>query len=229
MTKTPDPLAPGEYEGQPMPNSLFFVFDGVDGAGKTTQIERFQDWLTVQGHATAICRDPGTTALGEQIRNLLLESHDLEIGNRAEMLLYMAARAQLVEEFIRPALERGETVISDRYLLANVVYQGHAGGLDPQTLWQIGAVATDDISPTHTFVLDVAPQAAQLRREKDRDPDRLERRGLPYFERVRQGFLTEARIDPNAISIIDASQPPDQVERQVRAKSERFIGEASSR
>src|SRR5688572_15800240 len=106
---------------------MFFSFDGVDGVGKSTQIQLFCQWLRESGRDVVICRDPGSTPLGEQIRSILLDSHDLAIDRRAEMLLYMAARAQLVEQVIRPALAAGQTVISDRFLIANIVYQGHAG------------------------------------------------------------------------------------------------------
>ena len=108
---------------------MFFSIDGGDGTGKSTQIERFCAWLESLGREVVTCRDPGSTPLGEAVRELLLNRHDLSIHRRSEMLLYMAARAQLVEEVIRPALDEGKTVVSDRYLLANVVYQGHAGGL----------------------------------------------------------------------------------------------------
>jgi dTMP kinase len=108
---------------------MFFSFDGIDGVGKSTQLRLFCEWLADQGLAPVVCRDPGSTPLGEQIRRVLLESKEsTPIGPRSEMLLYMAARAQLVDEVIRPALEAGRTVVSDRFLLANIVYQGYAGG-----------------------------------------------------------------------------------------------------
>ena len=139
---------------------MFFSFDGIDGVGKTTQMQLFCDWLQTSGHDVVSCRDPGGTPLGDAIRELLLHRHDLAISRMAEMLLYMAARAQLVEEVIRPALAAGKTVVSDRYLLANVVYQGHAGGLDVATIWQIGTQITGGVEPALTFVLDMPPAAA---------------------------------------------------------------------
>ena len=207
-----------------MPKPVFFVFDGVDGAGKTTQIQRLRQWLSSQGHTVQICRDPGTTDLGEKIRQLLLDPHGVAIGLRAEMLLYMAARAQLVEEIVRPALLAGKSVISDRFLLANVVYQGHAGGLDPALLWQIGETATAGIRPTLTFVLDIDPSEAARRQQMP--PDRLEQRGRAYFQRVRQGFLDEARRDAAGIAVIDANQTPDQVAAAVRQAAHRAMGSA---
>src|SRR5690349_9075923 len=116
---------------------MFFSFDGVDGTGKSTQIRLLAEALQQRGRTVVTCRDPGGTALGERLREILLGHHDTPIHRRAEMLLYMASRAQLVEELIRPALAAGKKVISDRYLLANVVYQAHAGGLDPADVWQV--------------------------------------------------------------------------------------------
>src|SRR5687768_15470810 len=109
---------------------MFLTLDGLDGAGKSTQVALLREWLASQGREVITCRDPGTTAIGEAIRHVLLDHRHASMSRRAEMLLYMAARAQMVEETIGPALAAGKTVISDRYLLANVVYQGHAGGLD---------------------------------------------------------------------------------------------------
>ena len=133
---------------------MFFSIDGGDGTGKSTQIALFCEWLSERGHDVVTCRDPGSTPLGEAIRNLLLDRDDLPIDRRSEMLLYMAARAQMTEEVIRPALEQGKTVVSDRYLLANVVYQGHAGGLDVDTLWQVGRIATGGLTVDLAIVLD---------------------------------------------------------------------------
>src|SRR5688572_12111153 len=118
---------------------MFFSFDGIDGGGKSTQVQLFVEALRAGGLDVVVCRDPGSTALGERVRELLLACDDQTvIGRLSEMFLYMAARAQLVDEVIRPALEAGKIVVSDRYVLANVVYQGHAGGLEPESIWQVG-------------------------------------------------------------------------------------------
>ena len=136
----------------------------------------------------------------------------------------MTARVQLVEEVIRPALAAGKTVISDRYLLANVVYQGHAGGLKPEHIWQVGEVATDGILPELTFVLDLNPEAAAARRVGD--PDRVEGRGDEFLREVRDGFLREAELREDIV-IIDASAAPEDVQNQIQsAASKRFaLGE----
>src|SRR5687768_8133459 len=133
---------------------MFFSFDGIDGAGKSTQLRLFCERLRAHGLDVVVCRDPGSTELGERIRDIVL-SHDgaTPIARRSEMLLYMAARAQLVEEVIRPALAAGKIVVCDRFLLANIVYQGHAGGLDVSDVRQVGAIATDGVLPDCVFLL----------------------------------------------------------------------------
>lgn len=194
---------------------MFFSFDGIDGAGKSTQIERFCAWLTAEGHDVFACRDPGSTPAGEQIRHLLLDHQQWPIGRRCEMLLYMAARAQLVEEQIVPALDAGRVVVCDRFLLANVVYQGYGGGLDVESLWQIGHYATAGVSPDLTFLLDLDPQVAAGRIA--RTLDRMEQQGDDFRTRIREGFLREARRRPEAIVVIDAARPADTVQAEIRA------------
>ncbi|QDU96867.1 dTMP kinase [Lignipirellula cremea] len=193
---------------------MFISFDGVDGAGKSTQIQLCREWLESSGRQVLVCRDPGSTQLGESLRAIVLESRQTLIARRAEMLLFMAARAQLVEEVIRPALAAGQTVLSDRFLLANVVYQGHAGGLDPQAIRRVGEVAIDNVRPDYTLVLDIDPQHASTRFE--REPDRMEAQGLSYLQQVRAGFLREA-ADDSTITVIDASGSIEQVSRSVQA------------
>jgi len=200
---------------------MFFSFDGIDGTGKTTQIEQFSDWLTQQGHDVVVCRDPGSTKLGEAIRAILLEKHEMQISRMAEMLLYMAARAQLVEEVIKPSLAAGKTLVSDRFLLANVVYQGHAGGLDVNRLWEIGAFITQATQPDLTFLLDMPPASAQQRIQ--RELDRMEQHGHDFRERLRAGFLAEAARRPDRIVVIDASRSIDDVHAQVRAAAESVL------
>jgi dTMP kinase len=193
---------------------MFLSIDGCDGTGKSTQMTRLVGWLRSLGIDVVTCRDPGSTPLGEAVRELLLNRTDLRIDRRSEMLLYMAARAQLVEEVIRPALAEGKTVVSDRYLLANVVYQGYGGGLDVDALWDVGGVATDGLMPDLTVLLDMPSDAAAARLE--RTLDRMEQQGDAFHARVREGFLTEAACRPDDIVVIDASADVDAVELAVR-------------
>ncbi len=169
--------------------------------------------MRAQGRTVTQCRDPGSTPLGERIRDLLLTHDDsVSIHRRSEMLLYMAARAQLVEEIIRPALDRGEVVISDRYLLANIVYQGHAGQLPLEQVRTVGQVTIDGVAPDAVFVLDMSVGAADARMA--RELDRMEEQGAEFRRRLREGYLAEAAVDP-AIHVIDASRSIDEVHESI--------------
>jgi len=192
---------------------LFFSFDGIDGAGKSTQLALFHQWLRQQGHDVVVCRDPGTTQLGEAVREILL-SATYRIDYRAEMLLYMACRAQLVQEVIRPALATGKTVISDRFVLANVVYQGCAGDVAAEEIWCVGKIATQALLPNLTFVLDLDPAEAARRLPERRD--RMEQRGADYFTDVRRGFLQEAARFPDSNVVINAALDIDEIQRQIQ-------------
>lgn len=193
---------------------MFISFDGVDGVGKSTQTELFVEWLREQGRTVVTCRDPGSTELGERLRTLVLKASDIKIDAESEMLLYMAARAQLVAEVIEPALAAGQVVVSDRFLLANVVYQGHAAGLDPQSIWDVGNVATAGQQPDLTIVLDMPLEKAVSR--IGRELDRMEAKGSEFLQRVRQGFLTEAERAPEQIKVINADQEIEQVQADIR-------------
>jgi dTMP kinase len=199
---------------------MFFSFDGLDGVGKTTQINLFIEWLRAAGRDVVRCQDPGSTPLGETIRGILL-GHNVPISLVSEMLLFMAARAQLVADVIRPAIERGHTVVSDRYLLANVVYQGHAGGLDINVIRRIGEVVTLGIMPDLVFLLDMSPQSAAGRIQ--RQADRMESQGELYQARLRQGFLAEAAADPGRIVVIDAAREIEAVQNDIRAAASRVL------
>jgi dTMP kinase len=194
---------------------MFFSFDGIDGVGKSTQIKLFCDWLRERGEEVVECRDPGSTAVGEAVREILLQRHDLALGRMAEMLLYMAARAQLVEQVIQPALAAGKTVVSDRFLLSNVVYQGHAGGLEASELWKLGQFITRGIEPDLTFLLDMPPEAAAGRIQ--RELDRMELRGDIFRQQLRVGFLAEAERRPDRIAVIDASRSIEEVQAEIHA------------
>lgn len=199
---------------------VFLSLDGIDGCGKSTQGQRLGQWLEAQGHTVVSCRDPGGTALGDQLRGILLEQKQ-SLSPPAEALLFMASRAQLVAEIVRPALDRGDTVVSDRFLLANVVYQGYGGGLDPRQLWEAGRLSTGGLEPDLTIVLDLPISVARARRS--RAPDRVESRGDDYHERVRQGFLTEARQQPGRIAVLDAAAALEAVHERIVQEVRRVL------
>lgn len=209
-----------------MQTPMFISFDGVDGTGKSTQIRLFRGWLEQRNHAVEVCRDPGSTPLGEMLRGIVLQNSQVPIERTSEMLLYMASRAQLVRQVIRPALAAGKTVISDRFLLANVVYQGYAGGLDVEQLWQVGEVAIGGLHPDLTVVLDLDVAAARQRIE--RDLDRMEAQGVDFLERVRRGFLQESRLTHERIVVVNANQPVEAVQNNIRTVVTEFLNEQTT-
>ncbi len=194
---------------------MFISLDGIDGAGKSTQIDLLRTHLESKGATVKCFRDPGSTALGEAVREILLHREDIPLANTAEMLLYMAARAQLVAEQLQPALASGATAICDRYLLANVVYQGVAGGLNVDDLWSVGRCATAGLSPNVTIVLDIDPDVAFQRIQ--RGPDRLEKRGIEYFKLVRRGFLEQLHQVGGRYFVVDAEQDILKIHRDIAA------------
>jgi dTMP kinase len=196
----------------------FISLDGLDGSGKSTQSRMLLEWLHERGIDAVRCCDPGSTVLGDKLRAILLDHRD-EISLRAEAMLFMVSRAELIEKIIRPSLANGTVIICDRFLLANVVYQGHAGGLDPEELWRIGHFATCGLEPDITYVLDMPIELAQTRRKSV--ADRLEARDRAYHDRVREGFLYEARLQPEKIEVVDASGPVDVLQYWLR---ERILG-----
>jgi dTMP kinase len=193
---------------------FFLSLDGLDGTGKSTQCRMLCDWLRARGWEVTACIDPGGTAVGARLREIVLH-HRGELALPCEALLFMASRAQLVREVIRPALAAGHVVVSDRFTLANVVYQGHAGGLDPERLWEVGSLATGGLEPDLTLVLDLPPETARARR--DRPDDRMESRIDPV--RVREGFLAEARRRPERVRVLDASPSVEAVQEAIRREA----------
>jgi len=186
----------------------FISLEGVDGVGKSTQIERLAAHLRASGQQVLCVRDPGSTELGSRLRSILLES-DLQMHRRSEAMLFMASRCEMIETTIRPALEQGQTVISDRFLLSNVVYQSVDGGVPASTLWKLGNLANDGLRPDLTVLLDMSAAAALKR--LDRDTDRMESRGVEYLESVRQGFLAQLPQASERYAVVNADQDPEAV------------------
>ncbi len=200
---------------------MFLVLDGVDGAGKSTQLERLARWMHDSGLSVVTCRDPGSTALGDQIRELVLQRSAIAIDPRSEMLLFMVARCQLVQETIRPALAAGNVVICDRFQMSTLVYQGHAGDVPLDEIRAVGQLATGGLEACHTFVLDLPPAVALSR--ISRGLDRMESRGLPYLERVRKGFMAEGRRAAARCTLIDATRSVEEIAVEIREHTQRLL------
>ncbi len=185
--------------------AMFITFEGPEGSGKSTLVSALAARLAKEGVDVLTTREPGSGEVGKSIRDLLLSGGDLD--DRCELFLFLADRAQHVATLIRPALEQGQTVLCDRFTDSTVVYQGYGRGLDLPYLRQMNTFATDHLVPQITFLLDIDP-AVGLSRITEKD--RLDDESLAFHERVRAGFLTEAKFD-SRWRVIDASQSPGQV------------------
>ncbi|MFO0782728.1 MAG: dTMP kinase [Phycisphaerales bacterium] len=193
----------------------FLVFDGPDGSGKSTQFRRFADAARAAGLDVLEVREPGGTAIGEQIRTVLLDPQNTDITLRTEMLLYMASRAQLFEQVILPALTRGTLVLADRFTSSTLAYQGTAGGLNEEEILAVGQVATGNRWPDLTVVFDVDTAVAMGRLSPLLD--RMEQKGAEFHAKVRRGYLEQSRRWPERYRVVDSSVDPDAVTRAVQA------------
>ena len=197
------------------------AFEGVEGAGKSTQLELLRQTLEKAGHRVVTTREPGGTPVGEQVRSILLDRAST-LHPRAEALLFAAARAELVEQVIGPALGRGEVVLCDRYLDSSLAYQGVARGLGLGAVAAVNRFATAGLVPDLVVLLRLDP-AEGLARGRG-SPDRIEGQDLEFHQKVAQGFLDLAAADPDRFVVIDAAQPPDRVAAEVRAAVLRSMG-----
>jgi dTMP kinase len=198
---------------QPLPGK-FIVLDGPEGCGKTTQAERLVRRLRDLGRQATAVRDPGSTPVSERIREVLLDKRLPDMDARTEVFLYMASRAEMVARIIRPALEVGLVVVSDRFVSSTVAYQGVAGGVDPAVIWELGRIACAGLEPDLTVILDLPVEAGFARLQ--RAHDRIESKDRAYHEKVRQGFLQVARERPEQFAVVDAGRPPDAVARDIQ-------------
>ena len=190
----------------------FIVLDGPDGCGKTTQTELLADWLKGKGADVVTFREPGGTAIGEKIRQILLNPEHVAMSTSAEVLLYMAARVQLWQEKIAPALQQRKCVILDRWLSSTCAYQGHAGGFGIQRIIKIATDCLGKPWPALTIILDVDSETASAR--LNRDLDRMEQKGDGYHQRVREGFLELAQKQKN-FALVDATDDIKAIHKKV--------------
>ncbi len=197
---------------------LFITFEGTDGTGKTTQIQRLSVDLRQANYDVCLTREPGGTPVSEQIRDMLLNPDHSEMAATTEVLLYAASRAQHVSEVIKPALKAGKIVISSRFADATVVYQGYGRGLDLERIHHLNRIATDGVTPDVTFVLDLPVEIGLQRVQKSRGGlDRLEREKIEFHRRLREGYQLLAKQEPQRLKLIDAQVNPEQVYAQIQA------------
>ncbi|MFD3796174.1 dTMP kinase [Streptomyces californicus] len=205
----------------PAATGFFLALEGGDGAGKSTQVEALAEWIRSKGHDVVVTREPGATPIGKRLRSILLDVSSAGLSNRAEALLYAADRAEHVDSVVRPALERGAIVISDRYIDSSVAYQGAGRDLAPTEIARISRWATSGLVPHLTVLLDVDPATARERFTEA--PDRLESEPAEFHERVRSGFLTLAAADPTRYLVVDAGQEPESITTVVRHRLDQLL------
>ncbi|MEW1858938.1 dTMP kinase [Streptomyces sp. NPDC088194] len=205
----------------PAATGFFIAIEGGDGAGKSTQVEAIAEWIRAKGHEVVVTREPGATAVGKRLRSILLDVSSAGVSHRAEALLYAADRAEHVDTVVKPALDRGAVVISDRYIDSSVAYQGAGRDLAPTEIARISRWATDGLVPHLTVLLDVPPETARERFTEA--PDRLESEPAEFHQRVRSGFLTLAAADPARYLVVDAAQEPEAITTVVRHRLDRML------
>ena len=204
---------------------LFITFEGGEGSGKTTQLKALLAVLRGSGLEAIETRDPGGTAVGKQIRELLLDREQVRMEATAELFLYEASRAQLVAEVIRPALAQGRVVLCDRFCDSTVAYQGYGRGLDLTLIAELNAVATGGLAPDLTFLLDLEPgqgleRATQREQQLRQRQDRMERELLAFHQRVRDGYRTIAAAEPRRVVVMDGARGMTEIEGDIRRRVE---------
>lgn len=205
-----------------MAEGVFISFEGVDGAGKTTQVELLAQFWRERGREVVQTREPGGTALGKRIRQMLLHEDGEPIAARTEALLFAADRAQHIAQVVVPALQRGAVVITDRYIDSSIAYQAGGRELTVDDVRLLSLWATNKLLPERTYLLDIDPSLSHTR--LDDKQDRMESAGDDFQERTRNEFLRLARQDPRRFMVIDANQPIDRIAQQICEDSQNLIG-----
>jgi dTMP kinase len=196
---------------------VFISFEGIDGSGKSTQLTMLREWFEARGSGVMVIREPGATLLSESIREILLSTKQ-SITPTAELLLFSAARTQLVEKVIEPAQTAGSIILCDRYVDSTTAYQGYGRGLNLDHVAEISRIATRGVMPSLTFFIDVRYEQAQQRMqfaEGAVEPDRMERAGSEFFNRVRDGYLAIAASDPKRFVVVDGYRDRDAIHRDI--------------
>ena len=195
---------------------MFITFEGPDGSGKTTQLNKLIPVLEAQGLDVVRTREPGGTDIGDQIRSVIMNMKNKSMHPRAEILLFCASRAQLVEELVRPSLAAGKVILCDRYADSTMAYQGYGHGLDRTALTQLLDFATGGLKPDLTLLFDISAEAGLRRRISNHEEwNRMDDYALQFHERVRQGYLTMAAAEPERWVVINADRSPDEIHEDV--------------
>jgi dTMP kinase len=198
--------------------------EGIEGSGKTTQMQQLSAYFEMRGRSCVLTREPGGTSLGEKIRAILLDPASTELVPTAELLLYMADRAQHINSLIKPGLAEGKVVLCDRYFDATIVYQGFARGLDTGLICELHRILFEDLKPDITFLLDLAPRIGLARAWKQLDngtragtESRFEEETISFHEKVRAGYVELARREPERIRVVDGSRDEKKVQEDIQA------------
>ena len=196
---------------------MFITFEGIDFSGKSTQCRRLADFLAARGHDVVLLREPGGTALSEKIRQLLLDKNSDGLEPLAEFFLYSAARAQLVEEIIRPALQEGKIVICDRFFDSSIAYQGGGRGINIAEIEAVNRISTGELTPDLTIIIDISIETS-LNRLKlaGKSTDRIESEGVEFFARIRDTYLQLATGEKTRFKVVNGDDDIDTIERRVR-------------
>lgn len=203
---------------------LFITFEGGDGSGKTTQMTLLTQWLETKGHTVCVTREPGGTELGSALREIILHSRGF-IDPRAEALLYAADRAHHIATLVRPALERGDIVVQDRYLDSSVAYQGAGRVLNPDEVEGLSLWGTENLLPDLTFLLDVPAEVAKQRQlDETRQYDRLEAEALDFHERVRNAYLDRAHEQAERIVVVDGTASVEEIHQVITRRVSALVG-----
>jgi dTMP kinase len=197
-------------------SGLFITFEGIDGSGKSVQADRLSEGLKEREYTVTLVREPGGSSISEKIRSILLDrDHDSMIP-MTELLLYEAARSQLVSEIIKPTLERGEVVICDRFIDSTSAYQGYGRDMPLRVIDSLNSLACQDIIPVSTFILDITWKESLRRRAASaQTDDRMESNIQTFFHRVREGYLSLAKAEPQRIQLIDGQRPVEEIEKEI--------------
>lgn len=193
----------------------FITFEGIEGCGKTTQIKLLDKFLQQKGFKTVLTREPGGTAIGDKIRNILLDPDNKEMFPKTEWLLYAAGRSQHVEELIKPSLAKGMIVLSDRYTDSTIAYQGAARKLDIDTLKKINDIATGGLKPNLTIVLDIEAEEGLKRAHGRGSLDRFEQEAIDFHKRVREGYRGIVKAEPERVKIVDGSKSVGEIHKEI--------------